>query len=348
MTLPLRSQIIHLEQQFLLAVARGDEALQDFYQEWSQLASRVKVAKNNRLLDDETNLLVSRVSRVIEVTVDYLLQSEAMLQDAQSCLMDDLARISPGQSFVAVPHPSSITPYHLLFSGAKSSSTPNTLGQYRLLDTFAYRWLLRNIHNPYPSDVELETLSEASSVSIGLVESWFQEARESVKWAQVCRDFFADSPDAAVAAAKRVYLESDDGLPFDVVFAFTVVKSLAETLFAENPALQEKAVGADWDESPQGVASGWDHRSGSPSTGSTLDSEIIFVPLGPDNPTTLSDFSDSSSDSDYSELEDTTPPPPVAGRKRLLDEDMHVLSSNVERPQKRLRYVVFLLPTRMT
>jgi hypothetical protein len=101
---------------------------------------------------------------------------------------------------------------------------------------------MQNIHDPYPNSVQTRIISDISGTSAAQVELWFQEVRDTIGWSKLSRDFFAGSVNATVAAARRVYLERDKNISFDIVFAFTAVKTSAETLFSECPPLQGKNV----------------------------------------------------------------------------------------------------------
>ena len=337
-----RERLIRAEQQFLLAVVRSDEeSLKIFYEEWSKLAHDIESVGGARRLDDSTVLLLSQVSRAIENITGCMLKCGEILQEAQAYSISDIIQDIPvGDISIASLHPQAIAPYHLLFSNLPSSMTPGILGQQKLLDSFAYRWLMQNIHDPYPSSVQTQIICNVSGASTAQVEYWFQEARDSIGWAKLCSDFFADSVNATVDAARRVYLERDRNVSFDVLFAFTTVRASAETLFSEHPALQGKIVDPGSGQTIQTRVADQNSHMGIFSDESIIDPESVLVPSLVDPPAPLDPFSDLS-DSDESEEEDTTPPPPIAGCKRVLAED--VLTSQIyelARPQKRCRCVV--------
>ena len=335
MNATLRDRLIRAEQQFLLAVASNDEGtLKVFSQERSQLAHDIEGVEAAGQLDDDTALLLSQVSRAIENIANCMLECGAISQEAQTCneFIQDIP--SDGLSSTASLHPHAIAPCHLLFSDPSSSMTPSILGQQKFLDSFAYRWLLQNIHNPYPTSVQTRIISDVSSTSTTQVEFWFREVRDAIGWSKLTHDFFAGSVSATVAAARRVYLERDRNISFDIVFAFTAVKAFAETLFSEHPSLEGKDVKIAMDQ---------DHHTGPFPDESGIDPEGIPVPPQANLPAPLDPFSDLS-DSDDSEEEDTTPPPPIAGYKRSLAEEL--LTSHecdLERPQKRSRCVIVSL-----
>lgn len=239
----LRERLVNLKQRSLLAIlSRNEEALEENFQEWSQLLNHIKGFQGNKKIDDETALLFSQVSGSIESMASCMLQSQAMLQDAQSQFINYITHEIPPNTFETSSHPPPpIAPYHLLFSH-HPSSVQATLGKHNALDAYAYRWLMQNLHNPYPTIMQMQDLGKISGTSAVQVEIWFKEMRDSIGWTKLSRDFFAGSPDATVAAARRVYLERDNDVPFDVIFAFTAAKAFAETHFVEHPALQKKSV----------------------------------------------------------------------------------------------------------
>ena len=335
----LRERLIHSEQHFLLAVVSNDEeSLKAFSQEWSQLARDIRNTKAAGRLDDNTAHLLYKVSQAIENMTGCMLESGSILQESRACSISDFSQDIPsGDPLLASQHTHGIAPYHLLFSNFPSSIKLTILGQKKLLDLYAYCWLMQNIHDPYPNSVQMQIISDVSGATTAQVEVWFQEVRDSIGWNKLSRDFFAGSVDATVAAARRVYLEHGRNMSFDVVFAFTSVKAFAEMLFLENPLLQGKNV-------DMGSTPAMDHMR-SFTREPILDPEGILVAPQVDcliPPDPLSDLSDS----DESEEEDTTPPPSIVGYKRPLAED--VLTSQAEglrRPQKRHRCVVIFALT---
>ncbi|KAF8460973.1 hypothetical protein DFH94DRAFT_687116 [Russula ochroleuca] len=328
----LRERLIRVEQHFLLAVVSNDEeSLVGFSQEWSQLARDIESTKAAGRLDDNTAHLLSKVSQAIENMIVCMLESGSILQESLTRSIGDLIQdTASSDPSTASLHSQAIAPCRLLFSNLPSS----ILGQQKLLDLYAYCWLMQNIHDPYPNSMQTRIIGDISGTSAAQVELWFQEVRDSIGWSKLSRDFFASSVNASVAAARRVYLERDKNISFDIVFAFTAVKTSAETLFSEYSPLQ----GKDVDMGLVGtMAVGQDHYMGSSPGEHIIDPDSIPVlpqvdlPAPPDP---LSDFSDS----DESEEEDTTPPPSVAGCKRLLSEDGFTSqAADLGRPQKRPR-----------
>ena len=336
----LRERLIRAEQHFLLAVVSNDEeSLEVFSQAWSQLARDIENTKATGRLDDNMAHLLSEVSQAIENMIGCMLESGVILKESLTRSIGELIQDIPsGDLPAASPHSQAIAPCRLLFSDLPSSTI---LGQQKLLDSYAYCWLMQNIHNPYPNSVQMQIISDTSGTSVAQVELWFQEVRNSIGWSKLSLDFFAGSVDATVAAARRVFLERDKNISFDIMFAFTTVKAFADTLFSDYSPLQEKDV---IDTGSAGtirtMSMGQEHHMGSCQGEYMINPDSILVfpqvdLLSPPDP--LSDLSDS----DESEEEDTTPPPPIAGCKRLFTEDeLTCQDTDLGRPQKRPRCVV--------
>ncbi|KAI9460540.1 hypothetical protein BJY52DRAFT_1415748 [Lactarius psammicola] len=308
MNATLRDRLILAEQLFLIAVVAQDEtALEKFSLELSRLIHHFKAVEASGDLDDDTALLLSRVSQVIRATTQCVLECEDVLKDTQTGLIsvplpsDDLLTVSTSRP--------TFTPYRLLFTHVSSSGTLGILGHNKLLDACAYRWLRQNMHNPYPTSTQLQIIGDESMTSVAQAVLWFQEARDSIGWTRLSDEFFTGSLNATITAAKRVYLEHDNNIPFCIALAFSKVKAFMETLFAEHPGLPTR-------------------------TSHVECSAQVLRPVPVVNDSThFNDFLDNE------EIEeDTTPPPSVAGCKRNLPEDMATsLASDLHRPLKRLR-----------
>ena len=339
MNATLRERLIRAEQQFLLAVVSGDEeSLEAFSQEWSQLRDDILSIKAARRLDDHTALLLSKVSRAIEGTTLCVLESGVILEESSRSITDFIQNI-PFDDSSLHSREAIAPPRRLLFVDLPSSTIPKILGQQKLLDSYAYPWLMQNIHDPYPNSAQTRIISSISDTSMAQVDLWFQEVRDSIGWSKLSRDFFAGSVNATVAAARRVFLERecDRNISFDIVLAFNTVKASAETLFSEHLPSQGKNVDTGSIAAIRTMDMGQDHHMGSSPGDYINNPDSILVRPQVNNIRALDPLSDVS-DSDESEEEDTTPPPSIAGCKRLLAE--LELTSQVGRPLKRRRYVI--------
>ena len=118
------------------------------------------------------------------------------------------------------------------------------------------------------------------------------------------------------------------------------MKASAETLFSVDPPLQGKNV--DTGSITAIPTMGQDHHMGS-SPGNHINNPDSILVRPQVHLRALDPLSDLS-DSDESEEEDTTPPPSIAGCKRLFAEDEPTSQeAGPGRPPKRRRYVVISL-----
>jgi Homeobox KN domain/Mating-type protein beta 1 len=332
----LREQVIRVEQQFLLSIISNDEnSLQIFAQEWSQLANALKV---DGKLNEDTALLLSQVSQVIDHIACCILESGAISNEAYSYSMGHfILNVPPDVQSGVSCRPQEIPPCHLLFPSLPSTKS-GILGQQSLLDFYAHRWLMQNIHDPYPTSLQMQTMGDVSGTSVAQVELWFQEVRDAIGWTKLSHEFFAGSKGATIAAAQRVYLKGDMSLPFDVLFAFTSVKAYAETFFLEHPALQAEHATEDVPQNFQNLGTGLDSLS-----------EKNLHAFSANNHSAPFDALSGLSVDEEDEEEDTTPPPSVAGCKRRLAEDVKMSQvSGLQRPEKRPRCVLLYQPFRLT
>ena len=238
MNATLRDKLILVEQLFLIAVVAQDEtAVEEISVELSRLIHHFKAVEASGDLDNDTTLLLARVSQVISATTQCMLECEDILKDGQSGLIG-CSGLSPSDDLlpVSASRPT-FTPYCLLFPHASSSGTLGILGHNKLLDACAYSWLMQNMHNPYPISNQLQIMADESMTSVAQAELWFQEARDLIGWTRLSGEFFTGSLSATITAARRVYLEHDNTIPFCIAFAFSKVKASMETLFVEYPGL---------------------------------------------------------------------------------------------------------------
>ena len=239
MNATLRDKLILVEQLFLIAVVAQDEmAVKEISLELSQLIHHFKAVEASGDLDDDSTLLLSRVSQAIRATTQCVLECEDLLKDAQTSLTSCFSLPLPSDDLLPVSTtPPVSTPYPLLFSQVSSSGTLGILGYNKLLDACAYRWLMQNIHNPYPTSTQLQIMGDESMTSAAQAESWFHEARDLIGWTRLSDELFTGSLSATITAAKQVYLEHDNTIPFCIAFAFSKVKASMETLFSERLTL---------------------------------------------------------------------------------------------------------------
>ena len=100
--------------------------------------------------------------------------------------------------------------------------------------TPAYRWLLDNLHNPYPTTEIKTRIAAASSCQISSINSWFINARRRIGWTTLCRERFSNSRADMIDAAYRALVEEDlqRALSPELRHSFVAMKVTAEGLYS--------------------------------------------------------------------------------------------------------------------
>lgn len=88
----------------------------------------------------------------------------------------------------------------------------------------AYKWILENLHNPYPTRKIRSEISTSTNSSLKDVDSWFVDARKRIGWNQLRKEHFPKRGDL-IKAATQFFKPSQSAIPAS--------KSLRSTLAAD-------------------------------------------------------------------------------------------------------------------
>ncbi|RXW12008.1 hypothetical protein EST38_g13847 [Candolleomyces aberdarensis] len=92
----------------------------------------------------------------------------------------------------------------------------------------ASRWLLANLHNPYPSNAVKDSLSRRSGAPRKDIDGWFVDARRRIGWSSLRKKHFNNKRAEIVDAAKRFNDgTSDPELPEAVENEFVAIEAAA-------------------------------------------------------------------------------------------------------------------------
>ncbi|KAI5897803.1 uncharacterized protein SCHCODRAFT_02610293 [Schizophyllum commune H4-8] len=97
-----------------------------------------------------------------------------------------------------------------------------------------YRWLLANLHNPYPTQQQRERLRLESKATAKAITTWFVNARKRIGWSHLRATRFNRSQIEIVAAASRFWPERDTLRPLspDLELHFAEIEHNAVSLYA--------------------------------------------------------------------------------------------------------------------
>ncbi|KAG1864759.1 homeodomain protein 1 [Suillus subalutaceus] len=73
----------------------------------------------------------------------------------------------------------------------------------------AYKWLLTNINNPYPSSDTKASIASSSGCPVSSVGAWFISARRRIGWTTICRKHFKNCRADTVDAASHALVKED-------------------------------------------------------------------------------------------------------------------------------------------
>lgn len=370
MSLPASIDLHNAVELFLTSLTQGGASLESFESSWSNLGDDLQV----RTLDRGTAVLAhAAASRVEALASGFLtLKSETnalmdeLMADVQSVLgqlnLSDVSPPPPLQTFATNYAPSTTT-------NTTSSTCPPYIAP-------AYKWLLKNIRNPYPSKETKELISRGTGTSLQNIDAWFLNARRRIGWTSISKKYFGSSKADTIAAAFRALNDDiksvtgtiDDEaerapLPANIQMAFVEMEDAAKRLYSEKFTKSELAGTldrmvkdmTDGDkkrrrderkklkalEKLKGEREREDKRNRDAHR-RWKEAEEGYPSPSPEPESSKRRFETPSS-VDSQDEEDLTPPLPIAGRKRTSSQDSgDEREAANERPAKKSRYVVYI------
>ncbi|KIL71685.1 hypothetical protein M378DRAFT_19973 [Amanita muscaria Koide BX008] len=195
--------------------------------DWVSVAAEIEREVQSGSLDESTRktilVVASRISILSETYLQYQTEAEALTSDFTSQLEHMFSNITLEDSSPTT------TPYTSSASYFESS----------------YRWLLQNLHDPYPSKKTKESIVRQTGCPAKDIDSWFVEVRRRIGWNALRRSRFNNKRQSIIEAASRFFGKSDDAVSLapDLQAEFANIQSQAENLyrhrFFEQPSLLE-------------------------------------------------------------------------------------------------------------
>ncbi|KAI6120601.1 hypothetical protein EDD16DRAFT_824954 [Pisolithus croceorrhizus] len=218
MNAEIRQRLVDAERDFFSALS-DENLLLPFHSTWSKLEDDVSDMNMQGVLSDDTMALAHAVASRISIISQCCLD----VRQEKKLLMATFA--SDGKGILAGPHQPS--------TASSAQSSDKRCGSF--IATIS-KWLLRHIHNPYPSPQFKASVAEACNCSLNSVNSWFIGARRRIGWTSLCREQFRHCRADAVDAAYRALVRPDPArpLPAAVIEAFLAVKANAEGLYSSS------------------------------------------------------------------------------------------------------------------
>jgi len=223
----LQHRLETAEEDFLDALLRGASSLELFEAQLTTLQDDVEAAISHGVVSNSTIAVAGSVGSRISKLAECFLQMERKQKDLTESLHNDLDRLFCGVGSVEISSFSSPS------SGARSP-TPSYEGSHPPFIAAAFKWLLENLHNPYPSSEVKAAIARSCESPLSSINSWFIGARRRMGWTAICRDYFHNSRTEAVDAARRALLQQDPDrkVPAEIVQTFMAMKVAAEGLYS--------------------------------------------------------------------------------------------------------------------
>jgi hypothetical protein len=202
---PIDERLSRSEEQFLHAIAVGGVALSNFQDEWATLLADIDYEAKTNHVDNATttfrSVVASRVLLLSEHLLNFQVDADVMESTFEAQLESIFARVDISDNDISNRTPS--TP-------ASGSSDICHSPQDRITPSYielAYKWLLNNLHDPYPSKEIRNSIHVESGISRKGLDAWFIDARKRIGWNTLRRQHFSNKRVDIVEAATRFFLQ---------------------------------------------------------------------------------------------------------------------------------------------
>ncbi|KAI6163837.1 C-terminal domain of homeodomain 1-domain-containing protein [Pisolithus thermaeus] len=223
----------------LLSALSGEKDLAVYHAEFSKLLDTISVSSSAGRLDTSTVALAQNVAMRVACIADCFVDIEHEYRSLSDGLHEGW-RNSLAKHFSADGSGASHS-QETLSADDTSLRHPNYL-------TPAYKWLLSNLHNPYPTTEVKEHIASLAGCSLASINSWFTSVRKRIGWTAICRKHFRNCRADAVDAAYRTLVKEDPSrtISSEVAQAFIEMKTTANGLYYSSTSAKSPfSVGLD-------------------------------------------------------------------------------------------------------
>ncbi|KAG1723433.1 homeodomain protein 1 [Suillus occidentalis] len=220
----IRQRFQKAEEYLLDSISRGGDSFTSFESLWNTLHADFSRCASTGELSDDTISLASLVSSRIIIITNCFSVIHKTHEELHGQLVDGMGSILDGFHRVSIAPPS--IPMAQIAQSPESSLPP-------FIEP-AYKWLLANIHNPYPSSDTKTKITNSSGCSMNSVAAWFISARRRIGWTTICRKHFNNCRADTVDAATRALVKEDPAraLAPAIFHDFQQMKAATQDLYA--------------------------------------------------------------------------------------------------------------------
>ncbi|KAH7930421.1 hypothetical protein BV22DRAFT_1124925 [Leucogyrophana mollusca] len=232
----IRQRLIKAEGELFSAYANGEDSLRHFDSTWSALVADVTLHSDQ--VGSETLAIAHDVASHVSTIADCLLEVQNYQQYWPHKLRDDWEYIlnTMGKVDISSPTtPHSHSSLHMTFDDKSGQPLPSPDAEApNPFIAPSYAWLLKNIHNPYPSPEVKNSIARTTNSQLTSINAWFINVRRRMGWTALCREHFHNCRADALDAAYRALVQEDPKRKLEpqIGHAFMQVKVAAEGLYS--------------------------------------------------------------------------------------------------------------------
>jgi hypothetical protein len=220
----LSSRLSAAEQDFLDAIT-DSASLAKFDSLWMLLVDDVKRALEADALTESTISMAYVLADKVASMGQTLLDLESLSEKAMSSLTLEASSILLPSHTTPTSTPSDLPLFHI----------PPKPSRFPYIE-LSYRWLLDNIHDPYPSTSVRDSIARKTGSARKDIDSWFIDARKRMGWNALRKNHFSNKRINIVDAATRFFVGSDPHQPLDnpqIELEFAAIEVQAKDLYSE-------------------------------------------------------------------------------------------------------------------
>lgn len=217
----IQQRFLQTEDALLDSILLGRDSLLSFESSWDSLYADYARCVSTKELSDDTISLVRSVALRIGTITNCFSDLNKAQEELRKQHLDGLGSILDGLDRISISPPAMPT------AQSSESSLPPFIEP-------AYKWLLANIHNPYPSSDTKTNIASSSGCPTNSVAAWFISARRRIGWTAICRKHFNNCRADTVDAASRALVKDDPTrvLAPAIFHDFQQMKAATQDLYA--------------------------------------------------------------------------------------------------------------------
>lgn len=236
------SRISQIENDLLNPIV-DRSSLTAFNDQWLALVKDLERAFESQVLSPSTILIAHELAHRVPIFVQTFIDLETLSEKLISSLDFEASSIL-GLSFSTNNTSASLA------VADTDTSTLHNAGEQPSIPAYiepAYDWLLKNLHNPYPSPRKREEFALSAGSTRKDINSWFVDVRKRMGWNALRKRHFANKRVEIVDAATRFFIEDDPKRPLDpnIELDFAAIETRAKDLYSEKFSKSDLALKLD-------------------------------------------------------------------------------------------------------